>query len=270
MKIVTIIQARRGSTRMPDKVLQPVLDQPVILRMIERVKKSKWIGELVIATTTEPEDDEIVGICEQNHIHCFRGHTTDLLDRHYKAALQYHADAVVKIPSDCPLIDPYIIDEALQYYISQYPNFDYVSNLHPATWPDGNDVEIVSFSALEKAWKEAKRPLEREHTTPYIWENPHLFRIGSVKWNTGKDLSTTHRWTLDYQNDYDFIKRVYEELYPSNPNFTLQDILNLLDKNPSIAEINRSHSGEYWYKNHLNELKHIDDKWKKNHNEGPQ
>jgi spore coat polysaccharide biosynthesis protein SpsF len=263
MKILTVIQARRGSTRLPDKVFKPILDKPVLLHQIERVKASRLHGTLVVATTLETQDKAIEELCDQHNIACFKGHSTDLLDRHYQVAALHGAEAVVKIPSDCPLIDPGIIDEVLQYYISQANQYDYVSNLHPATWPDGNDVEIMSFSTLEKAWKEASKDFEREHTTPYIWENPQKFRIGSVVWSTGKDYSTSHRWTLDYPEDFEFIKTVYEELYPINPQFTLEDILHLLERKPEIMEINKTHAGEYWYKNHLNDLRNIDDKWKK-------
>jgi spore coat polysaccharide biosynthesis protein SpsF len=260
MNIVTVVQARRGSSRLPDKVLKPILGVPVLLRMLERVKSSTLHGRLVVATTQEEPDREIVTLCGQNNIHCYTGSAYDLLDRHYQVGLIYHADSVVKIPSDCPLIDPKIIDDVLQYYISNSNDFDYVSNLHPTTWPDGNDVEIISMKALTKAWNEAKKDLEREHTTPYIWENPDKFKIGSVVWN--KDYSTSHRWTLDYPEDFELIKRIYEELYPTNPHFGLQDILDLLDQKPEIAQINKNYAGQYWYKNHLAELKHIDDKWK--------
>ncbi len=263
MKILSLIQARRGSSRLPDKVLKEVLGTPLLLQMIRRAERSILKGEVAVITTKEPQDDVVAELCEANHIHCFRGHSTDLLDRHYQAALHFGADAVVKIPSDCPLIDPNIIDEVLQYFISHSKEYDYVSNLHPATWPDGNDVEIMHMSILEKAWKEAPREFEREHTTPYIWENPDKFRIGSVIWNTGKDYSTSHRWTLDYPEDLEFIKRVYEELYPQNSAFTLEDILMLLQQKRDIADINKTYAGEYWYKNHLDELKNIDDKWKK-------
>ena len=262
MKILTVIQARRGSTRLPATVMMSFLGEPILLKMIRRVKQSKLSGDIVVATTSESQDDSSVDLCKANEILCFRGDSNDLLDRHYQAALEYKADAVVKIPSDCPLIDPRIIDEVLQYYISHSDEFDFVSNLHPASWPDGNDVEVMSFRALEKAWKKAERQLEREHTTPYIWENKDQFRIGEVIWNTGLDYSTSHRWTLDYPEDYEFIKRVYEELYPQNPEFTLEDILDLLKKKPEIATINNKRAGEYWYKNHLDELKNVDDKWK--------
>lgn len=263
MKIVTIIQARRGSSRMPDKVFKQVLGEPVLLKMVERVNRATLVGDVIIATTTEPIDDEIVNLCSSQELQCFRGHSTDLLDRHYQAAKLFKADAVVKIPSDCPLIDPDIIDSVLHYYISHSAEFDYVSNLHPASWPDGNDVEIMSIQTLERAWHEANRDFEREHTTPYIWENPKTFSIGSVIWNSGKDYSTTHRWTLDYPEDFEFINRVYEELYPQNKKFGLYDILNLLELKPEIAAINKKHSGEYWYKNHMDDLKQVEDKWKK-------
>lgn len=263
MKIITVIQARRGSTRLPNKVLKVVLNNPILLKMVHRVQQSTLKGEIVIATTTDEKDIAIVDLCNQNKINCFRGHPTDLLDRHYQLAIKYNADVIVKIPSDCPLIDPKIIDEVLQYFITHCTKYDYVSNLHPATWPDGNDVEVMHISTLEKAWKEATQGFEREHTTPYIWENPQKFKIGSVIWNTGQDLSTTLRFTLDYPEDFAFIKRVYEKLYPVNPQFGLNDILQLLQQNPNIANINKIYAGEYWYKNHLNELKNIDDKWSK-------
>lgn len=263
MKIVTIIQARMSSTRLPGKVMLPVLGKPLLIRMIERVKQSKFIGELVVATSKNSEDDQIELLCLENNLNCFRGHLTDLLDRHYQAGKFYNADAVVKIPSDCPLIDPHVIDAVIKYYIDNSDKYDYVSNLHPATYPDGNDVEVISFSALEKAWKEAKKDFEREHTTPYIWENPDKFKIGNVTWETGLDYSTVHRWTIDFEEDYQFIKRVYEELYEPNYPFGLYDIINLLKQKPEIYEINKKYIGKYWYENYLDELKNIDDYKKK-------
>ena len=257
IKIVTVIQARTGSTRLPNKVLLPLADQPLLYRMFERVKLSKNAGTIVVATTEEPTDDVIEKLCEKFDINLYRGHTTDLIDRHYQVGKIYSADAVVKIPSDCPLIDPEIIDKVIGFYTQLKGEFDYVSNLHPATYPDGNDVEIMSFDALEDAWNNATRELEREHTTPYFWENPDKFRIGNVVWETGLDYSMTYRFTIDYQEDYQFIKRVYDELYPSKPDFSLKDILNLLNKNPEIKKINEKYNGVNWYRKHLDELKTI-------------
>ncbi len=256
-KIVTVIQARMGSTRLPGKVFLPLADKPLLLRMYERVSFSKFKGEVVIAITEDDSDNELQKLCQQNNIKVFRGNTLDLLDRHYQAAKKYSAEVVIKIPSDCPLIDPEIIDKVIQYYISSRNKFDFVSNLHPPSYPDGNDVEIMSFASLENAWINAKKDFEREHTTPYIWENPDKFRIGNVLWETGLDYSMTHRFTIDYKEDYQFIKTVYDELYFSNPKFELNDILRLLEAKPELKKINEMYCGVNWYRNHLDELKTI-------------
>ncbi len=225
--------------------------------MVERVKTSKLRGTIIVATTTDKGDDPIEELCELENILCFRGHPADLLDRHYKAAKQFEATVVLKIPSDVPLIDPAIIDKTIQYFIDNRAKYDYVSNLHPATYPDGNDVEIMSFSALENAWNNATKLLEREHTTPYLWENPDKFRIGNVEWETGDDYSMSDRWTIDYMEDYLFIKAVYDELYLNNPRFGIDEILNLLEKRRDIYAINSKYAGVNWYRNHLHELKTI-------------
>lgn len=254
---LVVIQARRGSSRLPDKVMMPILGKPLLQRMVERVLMARSDFEFVIATTQAPEDDAITELCAENHWPCFRGHATDLLDRHYQAALQYQADIILKIPSDVPLIDPQVIDEVLGFFESHAGRFDFVSNLHPPTWPDGNDVEVMTFSALKAAWEEATKPMEREHTTPFLWENPHRFRIGNVLWSSGKDYSMSHRFTIDYEEDYQFIKAVFEALYPTNPAFGLSDILQLLEEQPAIYEINAKFAGVNWYRNHLDELKTI-------------
>ena len=263
-KIVTIVQARNGSSRLPNKVLMPLNGKPLILRMIERVQLSRLKGEIIVATTNDYSDDSIEEICINNKIKVFRGHPTDLLDRHFKAALEYDADTVVKIPSDCPLIDPLVIDKVLNFYLDNSNKYDYVSNLHPATYPDGNDVEIFSITALKVGWENATRELEREHTTPYFWENPDKFRIGNVEWETGLDYSMSHRFTIDYMEDYLFIKAVYDELYDSNPEFSLNDILVLLERKPKIKRLNEKYIGVNWYRNHLNELKTITKEQTKN------
>jgi spore coat polysaccharide biosynthesis protein SpsF len=257
LKIVTIIQARTSSNRLPNKIFLPLADKPLLLRMYERVAKSRLKGTIIIATTTDQGDDEIEKLCRKFDLNFFRGHPTDLLDRHYQAAKIFNADAVAKIPSDCPLIDPDVIDKVLKLYLDNLDSFDYVSNLHPATYPDGNDVEIMSMSLLEDAWLNAKKDFEREHTTPYFWENPDKFRIGNIEWETGLDYSMTHRFTIDYKKDYNFIKQVYAELYNTNNIFTLKDILDLLNRKPEIKKINEEYCGVNWYRNHLDELKTI-------------
>ena len=256
-RVITIIQARVNSTRLPGKILLPTCGEPLLVRMVERVQMAECVETVVVATTTSDEDTAIVELCNQHHIEVYQGSKYDLLDRHYQIANRYRAEAIVKIPSDCPLIDPTVIDKVINYYFLNEGKFDYVSNLHPATYPDGNDVEIMSFSTLEKSWENAIAPMELEHTTPYIWERPDQFRIGNVTWETGFDFSMSHRWTIDYPEDYEFIRQVYEALYPSNKNFGIRDILRLLNEKPELSEINSKWVGVNWYRNHLLELKTV-------------
>jgi len=255
--IVTVIQTRKGSSRLPGKVLMPLAGKPLFVRQAERVLASQLCGTVVIATTTDAGDDIIEEISRQERLNCFRGDALDVLDRHYKAGLEYNAGTVIKIPSDCPLIDPKIIDCVIAYYLDNEHHYDFVSNLHPATYPDGNDVEVMRMEALEDAWKNADKLFEREHTTPYIWERPGKFNIGNVVMENGKDYSMIHRWTIDYYEDYLFIKSVFEELYPRDPLFTYEDILNLLEKREDIYNINSKFAGVNWYRNHLDELKTV-------------
>lgn len=255
--IVTVIQARTGSTRLPNKVMRPLAGRPLLARMVERVSAAGLAGTIVVATTTDPSDDPIVALCAGEEILCYRGDAADLLDRHYQVGKQYDATAVVKIPSDCPLIDPCIIDRVIGFYLDHQDEFDYVSNLHPATYPDGNDIEIMSMAALETAWREATRPLEREHTTPFLWENPGRFRIGNITWESGLDYSMSHRWTIDYEEDYRFIAAVYEALHPHDPCFSLEDILDFLARNPRVEALNQQYVGVNWYRHHLAELKTV-------------
>ncbi|MDR3713569.1 MAG: glycosyltransferase family protein [Puia sp.] len=255
--ILTIMQTRRGSSRLPDKVLRPLLGRPLFVRQAERIQASRLYGSLVVATTHEKADDRVREICGQYGLDCFPGEPLDVLDRHYRAACRYEATIVVKIPSDCPLIDPVVIDRVIGHYLEREGEYDYVSNLHPATYPDGNDVEVMSFSALERAWKNATRPFEREHTTPYLWERPAEFRIGNIGMEGGDDLSMHHRFTIDYEEDYAFIRSVFEALYPVNPLFGLEDILRLLEERPDLFLINHQWAGVNWYRKHLDELKTI-------------
>jgi spore coat polysaccharide biosynthesis protein SpsF len=231
--------------------------KPLLIRMAERVMRAELSGKIVVITTTDAPDDAVEELCIKENLPCFRGHPLDLLDRHYQAALKYKADIVLKIPSDCPLIDPSIITKGISFFLNNPGPLDYVSNLHPASYPDGNDVEVMRFSALEKSWKLATRSLEREHTTPYIWENPNDFQIDNFSWNSVTDYSMSHRWTIDYPEDYTFIQAVYEELYTVKPHFGLEDILSLLEQKPDLFKLNSKYAGVNWYRNHLDELQTI-------------
>ncbi len=257
MKILVIVQARISSTRLPGKVLLEAAGKTLLIHQLERISRASIPWKTIVATTTDSVDTTIAQLCEAHRYEVFRGHPTDLLDRHYHAALAFGADVIVKIPSDCPLIDPEIIDRVLQFYLAQPNAYDYVSNLHPATYPDGNDVEVLPLRALHTAWIQAEKQFEREHTTPYIWDNPSNFFRGNVECPGSINYSMTHRWTLDYLEDYEFIRTVYEHLYPSNPKFTMQDILHLLKEHPEIAAVNAHLAGVNWYRHHLSELQTI-------------
>jgi len=252
MRIVVVVQARTGSTRLPGKVLLPLAGRPLLQRMLERVLAARTPSAVVVATTTDQADAPIVSIAETAGVECFRGHPTDLVDRHYRAGLAYGADVVAKIPSDCPLIDPAVIDRVIGHYIAHVDSADFVGNLQPGTYPDGNDVEVMPLGVLETAWREAAEDHEREHTTPFVWERPDRFRIHHVAWETGLDYSSTHRWTIDYPEDYRFLAAVYDALWTeSRPIFSLQDVLTLLDERPAIAALNACHAGKSWYRDHV-------------------
>ena len=252
MNIVVVVQARTASTRLPRKVLMPLAHRPLLYRMLERVLAAQTPSDVVVATTVDREDDAIVEVAEAAGVACMRGHPTDLLDRHYAAGVARRADVVVKIPSDCPLIDPGVIDRVIGYYQTNADRVDFVGNLHPATYPDGNDVEVMPLGVLETAWREATAPHEREHTTPFIWERPGRFRIHNVAWESGLDYSSSHRWTIDYAEDYRFLAAVYEALWnETQPIFPLTDVLSLLEARPDIAALNACHAGKGWYRDHL-------------------
>ncbi len=256
--LLVVVQARTGSSRLPDKIMMPLAGRPLLQRMIERVQAATTPFRLVVATTTDASDDPVREMCRSLNIDCYSGHPTDLLDRHYRAAVERQAEFVAKIPSDCPLIDPAVIDRVLAHFLENTHRYDYVSNLHPATYPDGNDVEIMTLDALGTAWREATKNFEREHTTPFIWENPERFKIGNVEWDSGRNFSMSHRWTIDYAEDYEFIRRVFDELWiPEGPVFSMNEILQLLDAKPAIAAINAKYAGVNWYRHHLDELKTV-------------
>jgi spore coat polysaccharide biosynthesis protein SpsF len=258
MKTLVVIQARMGSTRLPGKVLRPLAGAPLLERMLERLRAATLPSEIAVATSFDPKDEPIRDLCRRLGVPCISGHPTDLLDRHVQASRTFGADLVAKIPSDCPLIDPEVVDRVIAAFLERPEELDYVSNLHPASWPDGNDVEIVPADVLESAWAEAERPFEREHTTPFVWERPERFRLGNVVWETGLDLSMTHRFTIDYPDDYNFVSAVYDALWTrERPVFGLAEILDLLAARPALFALNSRYAGVNWYHHHLSELRTV-------------
>jgi len=238
-KVIASIQVRYNSTRLPGKVLKKICGKPMLELMLERLSKSKLIDEIIIATTINKNDDPIFELAKKLGYKVFRGDENDCLDRHYQAIKNSNGNFICKITSDCPLIDPEIVDKVIGYYFENEKKFDYVSNVHPATFPDGLDVEMFSLATLERAWKEAKNQDEREHTTTYMWKNPLIFRIGSVTMSKGENLFKKERWTVDYPEDFEFIKAIYENLYHNGKIFLLNEILEFLSEREDIKKINQ-------------------------------
>ena len=236
MKVVAIIQARMGSTRLPGKVMKEILGKPVILWDLDRISLSKLIDEIVVAIPHGKENDVIADTIKEynDKIIIARGSEDDVLDRYYKAAVQTNADVVIRITSDCPLIDPVVIDQVIKQFLDN--DCDYCSNSLTRTYPRGLDTEVFSFKALEEAWNEAKKDYEREHVTPYIIENLDKFKL----LNVANDIDLSHlRWTLDTKEDFELINAVYKRIFPKKQLFLMDDVLELLGKEPELIEINR-------------------------------
>ncbi|MBD2680429.1 MULTISPECIES: cytidylyltransferase domain-containing protein [Nostoc] len=233
MKTIIIVQARMTSTRLPGKVLKRVLNKPLLEYQIERLRRVKLADAIVIATTTNDTDRPIIELCDRLFIPYFRGSEEDVLARYYKAAKEHHADVVVRLTSDCPLIDPQVIDKVIQFYLED--KYDYVSNSLERSYPRGMDTEVFSFLALEQAFLEATAQPDREHVTPFIYMHPERYRLGNIVYSENQN---SHRWTVDTADDFELIKRIIEALYPEIPNFTLEDCLNLLRQYPDWSLIN--------------------------------
>lgn len=204
----------------------------MLSRVIRRTCRASLLDEVVIATTTSEQDDPVVAECRRLGVRWFRGSEEDVLDRYFQAAEAARADLVVRITSDCPLIDPSVVDRVVDAFLRQRP--DYASNFLERTYPRGLDNEIVTFDGLARAWCEAERPYQRVHVTPYFYENPQLFRLLSVCHD--RDLSQ-RRWTVDTPDDMRFVRAIYER-FGGDDRFTWRDVLHLLETEPSLSEIN--------------------------------
>lgn len=236
-KIPLLLQARMGSSRLPGKILLPVLDKQLLKLTIERINQSKFVEEVILLIPDSSTDDILERFAIDEKIKFFRGNEKNCLDRHYQAAKYFDIDTFAKTTSDCCLIDSRVIDEVIELYFSNSSNCDYVSNICPPTFPDGLDIEVLNFSTLTKTWELAKSDFDKEHTTTFIRNNPNLFKIINHE-HSKSNLFKKHRWCLDFQDDYLFIKTIFEKLYQNNNNFSMQNILELLDNNQEINMIN--------------------------------
>ena len=240
--VLAVIQARMSSSRLQNKTLELIEEKPLLQHIIERMKVCKNINNIVIATTSNSSDDKIEELSKKLNMECFRGDEADVLDRFYQAAKKYSPDIIVRITADDPFKDPKITDFIISQLINN-PDLDYVSNTIKPTYPEGIDIEVFTFNALEKAWKEAKQKPEREHVTHYIYNNPMIFNIKNIA--NEEDLSKL-RWTIDYPEDMAFTKEIYKKLYNQKKVFLMEDILELLKNEPELLKINNKIKQRNW------------------------
>ena len=234
--IFALIQARMSSSRLPGKVLKPIVGKPMLMLQVERLRRCQSIDQLVVATSDRSDDFPIVELCKSSEQAVYCGSLNNVLDRFYQAAKTYKADHVVRFTGDCPLADPELIDALVRFYLLS--GCDYASNCRPPTLPDGLDAEIFSFSTLEQAWREATDPFELEHVVPFIIHKPERFKMANYRYS--QDLSHL-RWTVDEPEDLEMVRKIYEALYPEKPEFTFKDILSYLEIHPEIRELNIRH-----------------------------
>jgi len=248
-EISCIIQARMGSSRLPGKILMNLDGKNSVLQYtLNQLKHSKSIDKIIIATTTLHEDDKIIEMSNVMNIQTFRGSTTDVLDRYYKCAKEFSLTNIVRITSDNPLIDPTLVDQAIEKFFEG--SFDYVTNCRPRTFPQGTETEVFSYIALEQAWKEAKKPSEREHVTPYFYNNPETFKILHIK---HPDNLSKLRWTIDREPDLELVKAIISKI-KKRP-ILMKDIISLLENEPDLVNINKDYVMNEGYLKSLEEDK---------------
>ncbi|HWS95789.1 MAG TPA: glycosyltransferase family protein [Candidatus Methylomirabilis sp.] len=232
MNIVAIIQARMGSNRLPGKVMKDIAGKPMLERVVNRVRRARTLQAVVVATSTKAADDEIAEFCDASRIPVFRGNELDVLDRYYRAAKAYAAEVIVRVTSDCPLIDPEVVDRVVRAYLDRHPDFAW--NDIGSSFPRGLDVEVMSIAALERAWSEAADGYQRTHVTPYFHMNPGTFRCLAL---TEDNDYGSYRWTVDTVEDLEFVRAIYARLGPGE-DFGWGEVVALLHEEPLLAAIN--------------------------------
>jgi len=231
---VAILQARMGSSRLPGKIMAEVADQPMLAVIIKRIRTAKCLDTLIVATTQLPQDNCVEDLCVELKVHCFRGSENDCLDRYYQAAHQFQAEMIVRLTADNPLVDREFVDRVLQEFSTTNPPCDYLSTSLSNTYPVGLSVEVFTINALSTAWKADCNPQWREHVTPFLYHHPELFHIVNMKNPVNYSLL---RWTVDTREDLEFVRKIYDHF--GDTNFSWTDILEFLQKNPSLMDINK-------------------------------
>ncbi len=243
MKINVFLQARVSSSRLPGKVMRLLLGEPMIMRQIERIKKSVWADEIILLTSLDSTDDYLSECCHEHNIKCFRGDLNDVLSRFTKALKEYPCDHVVRITGDCPLLDWDVLDFVIEAHLDSQA--DYTSNVISPTYPDGLDVEVMTADCLKDIALQASESYEREHVTYYCYQHPDRYKLHNVLNPIGDESDL--RWTVDQIEDFQFVEGVYQELYKGEP-FPTSEIRSLLVENPSFMKINKGISRNEGFK----------------------
>lgn len=254
MTALAIIQARMGSSRLPGKVLRPILGKPMLWHIVNRVRLTHLIADVVVAVPNDATNEVLRRFCDDEGIRYFAGSEMDVLDRFHQAAAEYKGDPIIRITADCPLADPQLIDKLIALYkTGQYDHVGVAAGagaerLPEGRFPDGLDAECFSFEALDRAWREATDPRDREHVTRYLWKNPHLFRCGQLK---AEHAYPDIRLTVDHAEDFRLVSKIYESLYQAYKPFLLDEVIQFLDSNPDLLELNRSIAETHSYRDVL-------------------
>jgi spore coat polysaccharide biosynthesis protein SpsF len=243
MKTVAIIQARIGSSRLPGKVLKPILGKPMLWHIVKRVRAAPSVSEVVVAVPNDSGNEILRRFCADNEISSFAGSESDVLDRFYRAAQEHNGDPILRITADCPLVDPQLIERLIQMYNGD--RYDHVGvaagagaqRLREGRFPDGLDAECFAFSALSRAWHEATAARDREHVTRYIWSNKQMFRCGELR---AEHSYPNMRLTVDYPEDFELVTKIYDSLYREHKPFLLADVMKFLERNTGLLELNRN------------------------------
>lgn len=249
--LIIVIQARLGSSRLPEKVMAPILGKPLIWHLVNRLKKISSVSNIIISTTNEKKDEKLIKFAQSEKILIGSGKVDDIIDRLYQTCKKFNPTAIVKINGDCPLVDPALIEAGIKIYLNSKDKPDLVTNALEDTFPEGTQFGIFNFYTLEKLWKEIDEPFWREYFFRYIVEHKHEFKIIGMK--NEKDLSLL-RWTVDYKEDLEFVEKIYEALYEKNVYFSMNEILECLKKNPELSKINEKYSSKIGI-NEFNNLK---------------
>jgi spore coat polysaccharide biosynthesis protein SpsF len=254
MRVIAVLQARTGSSRLPGKVMADLAGKPLLARVIERAQVVPGVHIVVVATTQAERDRPILELANACGAKAYAGSEEDVLDRYYQAARQFGGEVVVRLTADCPLLDPGVSARVLERYLKG--DVDYASNTLAPTFPDGLDTEVFSFAALERAWRESGLASEREHVTPYIWKNPLKFRLAGI---TDEVNRSGLRWTVDEAQDLEFVRAVYKHLYrDGEPPFGMDEVLALLETKPELKAMNTGFLRNEGYAKSLREDRQIE------------